>query len=72
MHNVKEMVPRAPAIIIARKIKYPLRFIVSYVRSVTQHYESRTVQKAPLQSTHTTSKKEMDAPGQLYQLSFEK
>ena len=25
------------------KMKYPLRFVVSYVRPVTQHYESRTV-----------------------------
>ena len=32
---------------------YPLRFVVRYVQPVTQHFESRTVQKAPLQSTHT-------------------
>ena len=32
------------------KVKYPLRFIVSYVQPVTQQYESRTVQKTPLQS----------------------
>ena len=34
-------------------MKYPLRFVVSYVQPVTQHFESRTVRKAPLQSTHT-------------------
>ena len=26
----------------------PLRFVVSYVQPVAQHYESRTVQKVPL------------------------
>ena len=31
-----------------KKVKYPLHFVVSYVQPVTQHYESRTVQKAPL------------------------
>ena len=34
-------------------MKYPLRFVVSFVQPVTQHFESRTVQKASLQSTHT-------------------
>ena len=34
-------------------MKYTLCFIVSYVQLVTQHYKSRTVRKAPLQSTHT-------------------
>ena len=34
-------------------MKYPIRFIVSFVQPVTQHFESRTVRKAPLQSTHT-------------------
>ena len=34
-------------------MKYPLRFVASYVQLVTQHYESRIVRKAPLQSTHT-------------------
>ena len=29
-------------------MKYPLCFIVSYVQPVTQHFRSRTVQKAPL------------------------
>ena len=33
-------------------MKYALHFIVSYVQSVTQHFRSRTVQKAPLQSMH--------------------
>ena len=33
-------------------MKYPLRFIVSYVQPITQHFGSRTVRKAPLQSTH--------------------
>ena len=33
-------------------MKYPLRFVVSYVQPVTQHFGSRTVRKAPLQSTH--------------------
>ena len=27
--------------------------VVGYVQPVTQHFESRTVRKAPLQSTHT-------------------
>ena len=50
-------------------MKYPLRFIVSYVQHVTQHFESRTVQKAHLQS-YTKRKKWCCAP-QLYQLSSE-
>ena len=33
-------------------MKYPLCFVVSYVQPVAQHFESRTVRKAPLQSTH--------------------
>ena len=53
-HTASEMVPRAPAIsIIIRKVKYPLHSVVSYVQPITQHFESRTVRKAPLQSTHT-------------------
>ena len=31
-------------------MNYPLRFVVSYVQPITQHYESRTVRKAPLQA----------------------
>ena len=38
-------------------MKYPLRFVVGYVQPVTEHFGSRTVQKAPLQSTHTERKK---------------
>ena len=54
MHTVKEMALHAPAIsIIIQKVKYPLCFDVS---PVTQHDESRAVQKRPLQSTNTTSK----------------
>ena len=34
-------------------MKYPLCFVVGYVQLVTQHFESRTVRKGPLQSTHT-------------------
>ena len=30
-------------------MKYPLRFVVSYVQPVTQHLESRTIRKAPPQ-----------------------
>ena len=57
-HTASEMVLRAPAMsIIVRKVKYPLRFVVSYVQPVTWHFESRTVRKAPLQSTHTKRKK---------------
>ena len=52
-------------------MKYPLRFIVSYVQHVTQHFKSRTVQKAPLQFMHTKRKKWCRVP-QLYQLSSEK
>ena len=51
MYTASEMAPRAP--IIFRKVKYPLRFVVSFVQPVTQHFKSRTVQNAPLQSTHT-------------------
>ena len=29
-------------------MKYPLRFVVSYVQPVTQHFEPRTIRKAPL------------------------
>ena len=35
-------------------MKHPLRFIVSYFQPVTQHYESRTSQKALLQSIKNT------------------
>ena len=50
-HILEEMVPRAPVIsIIVWKVKYPLRFVVSYVQPVTQQYESRTVWKASLLS----------------------
>ena len=38
------------------EVKYLLRFVISYFPSVTQHYESKTIRKAPLQSTHTASK----------------
>ena len=57
-HTASEKAPHAPAIsIIVSKVKYPLRFVVSYVQPVTQHFESRTVRKAPLQSTHTKRKR---------------
>ena len=49
-HQSKEMALRAPATNYHLKVKYALRFVVSYVQPFTQHYESRTVQKAPLQS----------------------
>ena len=63
MHTVSEMAPCTPTIsIIVLKVKYPLCFIVGYVQPVTQHFESRTVQKAPLQSTHTERKKWCCAP----------
>ena len=39
--------------LLSKKVKYLLRFVVSYVQPVTQQYESRTVRKAPLQSMHT-------------------
>ena len=53
-HTSSEMAPHTPAIsVIACKVKYPLCFVVSYVQPVTQHFGSRTVQKAPLQSMHT-------------------
>ena len=62
-HTASEKAPRTPAIsIIVSKVKYPLRFVVSYVQPVTQHFESRTVRKAPLQSTHTKTKKSCRAP----------
>ena len=45
------MVSCSPVIsIIAWKVMYPLRFIVSYVQPVTQQYESSTIWKTPLQS----------------------
>ena len=49
------MVPCVPAIsIIICKVKYPFRFVVSYVlQRVTQQFESRTVLKALLQFPHT-------------------
>ena len=34
-------------------MKYPLRFVVRYVQPITQHFESRTIRKAPLQSMYT-------------------
>ena len=58
MHTASEMASCAPAIsIIVLKLKYPLHLVVSYVQPVTQLFKSRTVQKAPLQSTHTKRKK---------------
>ena len=48
-------------------VRCPLCFIVSYVQPIAQHYESRTVQKAPLQSTHITSTERNNAVPQLYQ-----
>ena len=57
-HTASEKAPRPPAIsIIIWKVKYPLHFVVSYVQPVTQHFESRAIWKAPLQSTHTKRKK---------------
>ena len=35
--------PRTPRI-----VKYPLRFFISYVQSITQQYESGIIQKVPL------------------------
>ena len=59
-HTASEMASHAPAmLIIVCKVKYPLRFIVSYVYPITQYFESRTVQKAPLQSPHTERKAAM-------------
>ena len=56
-HLKKEMASSAPALsIIIWKVKYPLRFIVSYVQHITQHYESKTMPKAPHEFTHTASK----------------
>ena len=34
-------------------MKYLLRFVVSYVQPVTQHFRSTAVRKTPLQSMHT-------------------
>ena len=71
-HIASEMAPHTPAIsIFVRKVKYPLRFVVSYVQPVTQHFKPRTVQKAPLQFPHTERKKWCCVP-QLYQLASEK
>ena len=42
--------------IVVLKVKYPLRFVVSYVQPVAQYCESRTVGKAPLQSKLATMK----------------
>ena len=53
-HTASQMVPSAPAmLIIVCKVKYPLCFVVNYVQPITQHFESRTVRKVPLQSPHT-------------------
>ena len=53
-HTTSEMTPHAPAmLIIVCKVKYPLCFIVSYVQPITQHFESKTIRKVPLQSPHT-------------------
>ena len=46
----KEMAPHAPATNNHLKSEVSIRFIVSYVQPVTHHYESRTIQKTPLQS----------------------
>ena len=34
-------------------MKYPLHFIVSFVQPITQHFETRTARKPPLQSLYT-------------------
>ena len=70
-HTTSEMVPRPSYINYRLKSEVSIAFIVSYVQPVTQHFESRTVQKAPLQSTHTERKKWCRA-ARLYQLSPEK
>ena len=48
-YTVSEMVPCTP--IIVWKVKNPLCFVVSFVQPVMQHFESRTIRKAPLQSS---------------------
>ena len=71
-HTVSEMAPCAPAISIIVQVKNPLRFVVSYVQPVTQHFESRTVRKAPLQSTHTKRKNSATRPNYInYRLKSE-
>ena len=58
MKTSSEMVPRAQLYQLSyEKWKYPLCFVVSCVQPITQHYESRTVRKAPLQ---TVTMKNMD------------
>ena len=50
-HTASEMAPHAPVLsIIVLNLKYPLHFVVGYVQPVTQQYELRNVQKAPLLS----------------------
>ena len=50
-HTASKMVPCAPAIsIVVWKVRHPLCFVVGCVQPITQQYELRTVQKAPLQS----------------------
>ena len=58
MHTASEMAPCVP-IIDRLKSEVSITLLVSYVQPITQHFESRTVRKAPLQSTHTERKKEM-------------
>ena len=41
-HIASEMAPRNYRLK-SELVKYPLRFVVSYVQYVTQHFESRTV-----------------------------
>ena len=43
MHTASEMTPRAPIII--WKVKYPLRFVVSYFQPVMQHFEQELYEK---------------------------
>ena len=46
----KEMAPCVPATNYHLKSEVSIMHRVSYFQPVTQHYESRTVRKAPLQS----------------------
>ena len=68
-HTASEMAPRPP--IIVWRVKYPLRFIVSYIQPITQHFRIKNCSKST--SAHRDIfRKKWCRTSQLYQLSYEK
>ena len=54
-YTASEMAPHAPAIsiVIIRKVKYPLRFVVSCVQPITQQYKIQELFEKHLCNQHS-------------------